>query len=675
MRNKKIFSFFVFGLGLYSLSGLVATNFIKVNVENKENFVKGINREDSNASYNIGAISSGNNHSAAIITDGLGNDHLYMWGSNEKGQLGFDSSISNLNKPTEISLESFSKSGQETFVSIENLSLNGDMSSVVLLDSNDKQHLYIWGTFDKPTGEIKNSLYELEETTIDFGYELPLFTDEGEEINNIKTLDMGVNFLGVVTEEETRDSSYLVGLNTNRQLNYEHEGLFYDSFIETEFENIDDQNFNKILDLSLGEGFASFVLDYGDEEHLFLQGYNGNNLITNIPYEISEEITEIDLPNSIIKDVDAGSYSVGVVTIEDDGSEKLYTWGRNDYGQLGLGIEDSNVSVAEKDEVDLGTGNFEINNFNLGQEHALVVTEDESGKSNVLSWGNNDNGQVGKTNVLKDNNSIVKDPFSVKEIDEGSISSLVAGGSTSSVLYTDESGNDLQCGWGDNEFGQLGNGSYESSVEPTFVENTEIIESFSISTEFLEMLSELTFSFLIKTNLEVNPSKIKVYSDKAVEVGYVELVEQENTEYLFEATITESVDTNGIYWSTNGGDTLEEISGSYFSFEVYKPTNNGSNTIILYFVFSVILISIIMFLLYILLKQRKKEFESQGLLEEIITEKASKIDPNEEIEEILRDSEDDINNKLEKMLNTKEIDVRNLSNTREIDLEDFDLEK
>ncbi len=668
MRKRKIFNFFVFSLVFYGFGNLIITNLSNANIQNKETIVSREYRDsEEEVFYNIETISSGSSHSAAIINDKLGNDYLYVWGSNKEGQLGLGAAVDSVNKPTELF------STNDKYVDIEYISLKETMSSAILLDSSGKEHLYIWGTYQKPTGREK----EEKSIKIESPIEVDLVDSNGEKIENIKQLEMGVNFLGVVSDKGETDDLYLVGSNLDREIEYLGSQSFFEEF--NEFLITDS---SKIKDVSLGDGSTGVVLEYGDSEELYLQGKNDGNLINPGPPSSNQNLTNIDFPSydvKNIKDIEIGNHNIGVVTTYEDGSDHLITWGDNEYGQLGNVNVGGTILVTVKNDIvfeEFQDEDIEINNFSLGENHTLISFKDMNEKSYVYSWGNNEDGQVGKEPLSRDTDisDLVTTPYMVSQIDEGEISTLDANGEISSVLYTDSSGNDLQYGWGNNELGQLGNGSNESSTSPTLVENDEIISSFVISTKYLDMLSDISFSFLIKTNLVVNPSKIKIYSDETKEVGYVELISHEEDQYTFEAIITETTNTDGIYWSTDGGETLELISSDHFYFEIHGPKDHTNQILFSYLLASILLISIIMVLLFIFLNQRKKATQNNIYLDELITE-TTKEEFSEEIEEILYSNEDDINNKLEEILSTQEVNVEEISNTKEINPEDFDLSK
>mmetsp|Transcript_34851 Transcript_34851/g.39501 ORF Transcript_34851/g.39501 Transcript_34851/m.39501 type:complete len:534 (+) Transcript_34851:58-1659(+) len=68
--------------------------------------------------------------------------------------------------------------------------------------------------------------------------------------------------------------------------------------------------------------------------------------------------------------------------------DKVFAWGRNNYGQLGLGYRDEAVYLPTEIEVLRDVGVIDIAG---GESHSLAVTKDFK----VYSWGKNDEGQLG----------------------------------------------------------------------------------------------------------------------------------------------------------------------------------------------------------------------------------------------------------------------------------------
>jgi alpha-tubulin suppressor-like RCC1 family protein len=114
-------------------------------------------------------------------------------------------------------------------------------------------------------------------------------------------------------------------------------------------------------------------------------------------------------------------------------------WGRNTYGQLGDGSTTN--SAMPVDVVGLTSG---VAMVSAGDTHTCAVTTAGS----VKCWGRNLNGQLG-------NASTTNSPTPVDVVGLSSGVASVSAGSTYSCAATTAGGADC---WGDNSFGQLGNG-------------------------------------------------------------------------------------------------------------------------------------------------------------------------------------------------------------------------
>merc|ERR1712039_1120683 len=79
---------------------------------------------------------------------------------------------------------------------------------------------------------------------------------------------------------------------------------------------------------------------------------------------------------------------MGVLTKEG----KLYTWGYNDYGQLGWGLDgEGRVGQQKPTQVKGLVENEEIIDFGCGGGHTVAITK----SARVFAWGSNTNGQLG----------------------------------------------------------------------------------------------------------------------------------------------------------------------------------------------------------------------------------------------------------------------------------------
>merc|ERR1712066_16081 len=97
---------------------------------------------------------------------------------------------------------------------------------------------------------------------------------------------------------------------------------------------------------------------------------------------------ETGLKGLKITQVRAGDQHMGVLTKEG----KLYTWGYNDFGQLGWGMHgEGRVGQQKPAQVKGLVENEDVVDFACGGGHTVCVTK----SARVFGWGSNTNGQLG----------------------------------------------------------------------------------------------------------------------------------------------------------------------------------------------------------------------------------------------------------------------------------------
>eukprot|EP00192_Tetraselmis_astigmatica_P009703 CAMPEP_0117664012 /NCGR_PEP_ID=MMETSP0804-20121206/8955_1 /TAXON_ID=1074897 /ORGANISM="Tetraselmis astigmatica, Strain CCMP880" /LENGTH=853 /DNA_ID=CAMNT_0005471141 /DNA_START=124 /DNA_END=2685 /DNA_ORIENTATION=- len=138
------------------------------------------------------------------------------------------------------------------------------------------------------------------------------------------------------------------------------------------------------------------------------------------------------------------------VAVTQDG--RMYSWGANDFGQLGLG------DTRDRSSPELIAGALtkqEVQQVACGAEHAIIITS--SGL--LFTWGSNSNGQLG----LGSSTPRQLVPTVVQGAITGIKFSAVDSGHNH-VLAASKSG-EVYC-WGANSYGQLGLGDFEDRNTP-----------------------------------------------------------------------------------------------------------------------------------------------------------------------------------------------------------------
>ncbi len=194
------------------------------------------------------------------------------------------------------------------------------------------------------------------------------------------------------------------------------------------------------------------VWTWGRNNH----GQLGDGTESNSSLPVQVKNTEADGYISDIEAVTAGRFHT--VAIMSGGT--VWTWGSNSSGQLGdWTTEDRSTPVQVKGPG--GQGHLSgIIAVSAGWSHTVALSENR----NVWAWGSNLHGQLGNgTN----NNSNV--PVLVKDADgEGSLSDVIAiaAGRHHTLALKDDG---TVWAWGSNEYGQLGDATNDSTNKPVQV--------------------------------------------------------------------------------------------------------------------------------------------------------------------------------------------------------------
>lgn len=219
------------------------------------------------------------------------------------------------------------------------------------------------------------------------------------------------------------------------------------------------------LSVAVGSNFTCTILDNGKVKCWGNNDYGQLGLGDKInrglnSSEMGDNLGYVDLgPGRTAVALSAGGYHV--CAILDTNSVKC--WGRNFYGQLGLGDtnnrgDNSGEMGGSLPTVNVG-GGITIRQIAAAHEHTCVIlVPGGSADAQVNCWGRNDVGQLGVGDNFSRGTSPSHMGSLLKKVDlglAGNPNKLAMGGTHTCVLLQNGS---VKC-WGGNSYGQLGLGS------------------------------------------------------------------------------------------------------------------------------------------------------------------------------------------------------------------------
>ena len=304
------------------------------------------------------------------------------------------------------------------------VSLGSNHSAAITTDGS----LYIWGV--NSSGQLGNGTTEVSYVPIKI-------------MDDVASVSLGENHSAAIT---TDGSLYTWGDNSYGQLG---NGTFESSSIPIKI-------MDNVASVSLGTQHSAAITTDGS---LYMWGFNRSGQL-GIGKNDSDPwlfYNEWDYRNTPIKVMDnvifvslGDNYSAAITT---DGS--FYMCGLNLEGELGNGtIEESFVPIKIMDNVIFTS---------LGEAHSAAITTGGS----LYMWGENYSGELGdglSGGIYYEYDEKIDSNIPIKIMDNVACVSL--GGRHSAAITTDGS---LYM-WGDNEYGQLGNGTTESSNVPIKIE-------------------------------------------------------------------------------------------------------------------------------------------------------------------------------------------------------------
>jgi len=222
---------------------------------------------------------------------------------------------------------------------------------------------------------------------------------------------------------------------------------------------------------SIGTGLSNHTIAVNSDGTVYTWGRNnsgqlgnGTNTSSNVPVAV---VTSGVLNGKTIIQIASGIFHS--IALTSDG--KVYTWGYNYYGQLGNGNNtDSNVPVSVVTSGVLSGKTIVY--VTCGGYHSIAVASDGT----VYTWGFNSDGQLGNGTTAI--NSNVPVAVVMSGVLSGKVITKVAAGSFSSTALASDG---TVYSWGYNFYGQLGNGTNTSSNVPVAVVTSGVLNGKTIT--------------------------------------------------------------------------------------------------------------------------------------------------------------------------------------------------
>ena len=375
---------------------------------------------------------------------------LYSWGSNFCGKLGNGTTASS-SMPICISDIENSPLKGKNIVEVHNYN-----STIIAKDSNGK--LYTWG--HNGSGQLGDG------TTVNSSMPVCISDIESSPLKGKKIVDVHSDGFRIIAKD-SNGKLYTWGDNNSGELG---NGTTTDSSMPICISDIENsplkgKNIVDVYDGSIAKDSNGKLYSWGS--NYYGQLGNGTTENSSMPICISD-IENSPLNGKNIVDV----HNYGSTIIAKDSNGKLYTWGKNNYGQLGNGTTtNSNMPICINDIENSPLKGKNIVYVYMERYYSSVIAKDSSGK--LYTWGYNGYGELG--NGTTENSSM---PICISDIENSPLNgkNIVDVHNYDSTIIAKDSNGKLYS-WGNNDYGQLGDGTTTNSNIPiciSDIENSEL---------------------------------------------------------------------------------------------------------------------------------------------------------------------------------------------------------
>jgi alpha-tubulin suppressor-like RCC1 family protein len=208
------------------------------------------------------------------------------------------------------------------------------------------------------------------------------------------------------------------------------------------------------------------VFTWGDNDYGQLGDGTGANENRSSPFDITNRFVLDTNLNEKITYLSSSYYGSFALT----SAGKIFAWGDNLYGQLGDNTTvNKNTPTNITSRFGLHSGEVVTMISGAGDEHSVAITN----QSRVFTFGRNNQGQLGNGNDLIASSPIPIDITSLFNLSSEETIQTLTGGASFSIITT-SLGRIMS--WGGNFSGQLGNGNNTNQFTPVNIANQFVLQ-------------------------------------------------------------------------------------------------------------------------------------------------------------------------------------------------------
>jgi alpha-tubulin suppressor-like RCC1 family protein len=374
---------------------------------------------------------------------------VYAWGNGIYGQLGIGQET--ISQPVPMIINELSSANYQ----IEKLIASADISAVI----TTKKELLIWGKAkDGALGAFPGGTVNIVKPA------LFIYLDKID--SNVLDADFGKEHGALVTKN---GSLYTWGVDMYNKLGHlEDSSAFTEktrrrvpksAYENVRFSQVVIQGEKKVISVRCGYNHTTCLTSEGEVYSWGLgkEGALGHSNFDNI--KTPNKIEYFSQNNIKITKIDCGDNFT--MAVSDSG--RIFSWGKNNLGQLGLGQVSQQLKISTPTEISFH--GEKIKDIFCGEDHSCVITAN----GDAYLWGYGIDGRLGNKNKMNMNT-----PTKIS-IDNSKIKKVSCGGQHTAILTED--GNLYMCGNGRN--GELGRGDVLESTsvvrdEPLLVNHFKI---------------------------------------------------------------------------------------------------------------------------------------------------------------------------------------------------------